>query len=88
VDVIERGLSETHLEYPPPVRCQVEHVSLDGFTHKYLSFLEGSKEESRTADLYVIWTKSLLDQWPHEYPDDLKSDCLAGSQDLGNYLRI
>jgi hypothetical protein len=64
-------LSETRREYPPLVRCQLENVSLDDFAHKYLSFLEGSKEGSRTADLYLIWTKSLLDQWPNEYPDGL-----------------
>lgn len=71
VDIIEHGSSDTQVSYPPLVRCQLEHVSLDEFTPKYVDFLTNPKEESSTTDLYLKWSMSLLDEWPEDYPDDL-----------------
>jgi len=71
VDFIEHGLSETSIEYPPRVECRLEHVSLDEFTPKYLGFLNNLKDETGTTDLYLKWTRSLVEEWPEGYPDDL-----------------
>jgi hypothetical protein len=54
VIAIQRGLSEAHGENSPLVHRQLEHVSLDEFTPKYLSFLEGPNEQSWTADLFEM----------------------------------
>jgi hypothetical protein len=71
VVAIQRGLNEAHVENPPLVHCQLEHVSLDEFTPKYLSFLEGPNEESWTADTYLKWMKLLLNEQAKEHVEDL-----------------
>ena len=69
VDAIERRLSKAHIGHIPLVRCQLEHVSLNEFTPRYLGFINNSKEENWTTDLYLKWTKSLLDKLPDDVPD-------------------
>jgi hypothetical protein len=70
---------------PPQVRWQIEHVSLDGHTPRYSSFLAGPQSLPWKNDLYIKLMKSLFDERPEE--DELDSKNLA-RWTWGNYFAM